>query len=221
LIKRYLSYPLTLKLPAYGSVSENMSINPINSFENGDSCRTYWIGFKNHWGTHVDCPAHFDRFGKCVQDYPCEFWEFDNPQVIEITANPGQIIIIDNLKHQIDKKTDLLLLRSGWGLKRGSDTYSRHNPGLEPKIGKWLRRAFPNVRAVGIDWVSISSFQNRQTGREAHRSFLCSDGQTSPIVLIEDLDLTEPLLGLVKVLVVPIRIEKIDSSPCTVIGFFR
>ena len=218
---RFLSYPLEKTIPTYGSISETVEISALKSIEQGDSCRTFYIGFENHWGTHVDCPAHFDEQGKTVAKYPCDFWNFANPYVIKTNLKPGQIIKLDNLKTSIPESCDLLLVQSGWGRYRGTERYSHYNPGIHPEVGHWLRHRFPKIRAVGIDWISISSYQHRNLGREAHRAFLKDDNKTRPILLIEDMDLSHNLGSLQKVMVAPLRMARIDSAPCTVVGFFK
>ena len=218
---QYLSYPLSLSIPTYGSISEKLEVKKIKSIDQGDSCRTYWVGFQNHWGTHVDCPAHFFLKGKCITDFSCNFWLFKRPQVIEIDAERGQIIGTKDLPGEISPQTDLLLFKSGWGQFRGQEIYSCQNPGLHPELALWLRQRYPSIRAIGIDWVSVSSFKHRELGRQTHRAFLSDSGKSQPVMMIEDMDLSKNLGNLSEVLVAPLLVETIDSAPCTVYGFFR
>ena len=220
-MKRYLSYKLSPLIPGYGSIGQKLELCKINSIAKGDSCNTFKIGMENHWGTHVDCPAHFFTHGAKVADYSCDFWFFKKPQVIKIIALPGQIIRKEDIQGSIIPETDLILFQSGWGEFRGENTYSFNNPGLNPGLGQWLRTNYPNVRAIGIDWVSISSFQHRELGRNAHRAFLDVKGEGNSILLIEDMNLSTDLSCLTEVWVAPLQIEEIDSAPCTVVGFFK
>ena len=89
------------------------------------------------------------------------------------------------------------------------------------ELALWLRQDFPAVRAIGMDWISVSSYESRELGRQAHRAFLNPDGEGSPVLIIEDMNLSKNLKNLAEVLVVPILIETIDSAPCTVIGFLK
>lgn len=217
---RYLSYKLSPFIPAYGSTRQRLEVREVKSIASGDSCQTFWIGMENHWGTHVDCPAHFFIQGSKVTDYPCGFWLFKKPQVVKIDAEPGQIITKRDLSDDIDEETDLLLFQSGWSRFRGKDIYSFRNPGLEPELGLWLRQMYPSLRAVGIDWVSISSFLHRDMGHEAHRAFLNPNAEGHPILIIEDMNLSADLHDLKEVMVAPLLVERIDSATCTVMGFF-
>ncbi len=98
--------------------------------------------------------------------------------------------------------------------------YSCDNPGIHPEVGGYLRELFPRIRAIGIDWISISPYQNRELGREAHRAFFDQEGRNNPVLLIEDMDLSNDLKGLTEVWASPLRVERVDSAPCTVIGGF-
>ena len=116
--------------------------------------------------------------------------------------------------------TDILLFQSGWGNRRVEKIYSVENPGIHPDVGLYLRENLPSIRMIGIDWISISPYQDRELGREAHRVFLDQKGRNNPVLLIEDIDLSGNFKKLKEVWVSPLRVERVDSAPCTVIGDF-
>lgn len=215
----YLSYPITKSMPVYGG-SAKPELSSLKAIKKGDSCNTWRMCFENHWGTHVDGPNHFFANGRKIIDYPADFWRFDNPQVLNARLEPGELLKWETIGDHIDADTDLLLLKSGWGQKRGSDLYWKENPGIHADVGIGLRHMNCAVRAVGIDWISVSSFAHREEGRKAHRAFLDPDGKEEPVLLIEDMDLSVDLTKLSRVFVAPLIVEGIDSAPCTVIGFF-
>jgi arylformamidase len=213
----YLSYFLTEALPIYGDIAD-LNLKSVKKLHDGDSCNTWQFCLGNHWGTHVDCPAHFFLQGYKISDYPPECWIFKRPQVIKINAKASEIITRDHFCSNVDSKSDLILFQSGWWKYRRKDAYCSRNPGLDPSIGLWLRNNYPQVRAIGLDWISISSFENKELGREAHRAFLNPVGKGHPVLIIEDMNLSIDLKNLKKVWVAPLLVEKIDSAPCTVIG---
>jgi kynurenine formamidase len=176
---------------------------------------------ENHWGTHVDCPAHFFSGGKAVSDYDAEFWFFEHPQVVNLDLQPGQLVSITNLTEHINFETDLLLLKTGWGAFRERSVYSLNGPGISPELGLYLRREYPGLRALGFDFISISSYANRAVGREAHRAFLDPAGENAPLPLIEDMNLSSDLSNLLAVWVAPLIVKEIDSAPCTVFAIFK
>jgi len=214
----FLSYKILKVNPAYGKSKAAIGIRPLKSLRAGDSCNTYLLNIKNHLGTHIDCPRHFFANGAAAADYKPEFWVFRHPQVIPVKARPGELIGEKDLKARINRKADILLFRSGWSKNRGKDIYATANPGLEPSLGASIRDAFPSVRAIGIDWISISSYKHRDIGRKTHRIFLNPKGKGHPVLIIEDMYIPAKT-DFKTIIVSPLRIKGIDSAPCTIIGF--
>jgi arylformamidase len=214
----FLSHPFAKVFPVYGNYA-SVKITPVKSIEQGDSSNVYSIALQNHWGTHVDCPAHFFQNGKSIRDYNADFWFFSKPQIISVKAEPGQIVSKESLEADISYDTDLLILKSGWGKLRGDPIYFQQNPGVDPHLGLLLRKNYPSIRAFGMDWISLSSYKHREIGSEAHRGFLDPSAGSDPIVIIEDMNLPDNVKELEAVYVAPIQIEGIDSAPCTIIGF--
>jgi len=217
---KFLSYNLSKSAPGYGPVKQKIDLKAVRSLLKGDSCQIYKLSFQNHWGTHIDCPAHFFESGKNVTDYEADFWFFRHPQVISVKAEPGGMISKLDFPIAIDREADLLILKSGWSKFRQRKIYSLKNPGIAPEVGVWLRREYPKLRAIGFDWISLSSYAHRELGRDAHKAFLNPKAQGSPITIIENMYLPKDLKNLKEVWVAPLRVEGIDSAPCTVIGVF-
>lgn len=216
---RFLSYRLTEDTPSYGG-NGRLEITKEKSFEQGASCETFKMSLPNHYGTHVDCPAHFFRKGMRVAEVKANFWFFRSPQVIPTRLASGEVMGIEAVKNRIKKGTDLLLLKSGWSKKRGQEEYARANPGIGASVGYFLRSRYPSVRAIGFDWISLSSYLDQEEGRKAHRAFLNPGGVGRPLMIIEDMDLSEVTPQLQEVFVFPLRVDGIDSAPCTVVGKF-
>jgi len=70
-----------------------------------------------------------------------------------------------------------------------------------------------SIKAVGIDFISISNLNNRALGKEAHIAFLGNN-----VLLIEDMKLSCVHSNLKTVIVLPLQVEGADGAPCTVIG---
>lgn len=217
---RFLSHVIGKKMSVYGGIG-NMSVEPLRSIDSGDTSNVFRFTMENHWGTHTDSPNHFFRQGKRISAYPADFWIFRKPTVVHVDLKPAEIMKDIACLEAVRDDADLLLFRSGWSKYRGQDIYGTQNPGIHPDIGRIVRRKFPNIRAVGMDWVSISSFRNRELGRETHRAFLDPDGEGEPVLIIEDMDLSCDTKDLVEVWVFPLRVEDLDSAPCTVVGVFN
>ncbi|VVB88577.1 Kynurenine formamidase [uncultured archaeon] len=218
----YLSHYLEDEIPTYGNNRVSLNITPIKSISKGDSANVYQFTMENHWGTHIDAPAHFFFNAPSICDFQAEHWIFKKSQVIEIPPEEGKFIDVDILqRHKINTDTDLLLIKTGFQRWRGKEKYSIDNPGIKSDAALWLRKNYPSLRAIGFDFVSLSSYTDRDEGRKSHCAFLDPDGNGNPILIIEDMNLQASLEKLKDVWVFPLLIKGIDSAPCTVIGVFE
>ncbi len=223
--KKYklLSYPLNVNTPVYGD-SFPFQIKPEKQISQNDSCNTAIVSFLNHTGTHIDTPKHFNNKGKAVGEYGIEEFIFDFPYVLECLVESNELIMPDIFQENRDylKKCDLLLIRTGFSQYREKKKYKFSNPVIFPDAARLIRSDYENIRAIGIDTISISSCHHRKLGAETHKIFFCNEGyKGSPILLIEDMNLSENLESLKKVFAIPLVVEGVDSMPCTVIGEFK
>ncbi|MCP4178529.1 MAG: cyclase [bacterium] len=217
---KFLSYALSNHLPVYGKM-DTLNIQSQKSIQKGDSCNTYCFSLNNHWGTHIDAPNHFIDKGKKIAEFDAENFIFKAAKVIELKLDAEEILRSSEWLALIDKDTDILLIKSNWWKHRSNNIYMCNNPGIHAEVGFELRKNFPKLRAVGFDWISLSSYKHRELGAEAHRAFLDPDGIGDPLFVIEDMDLSIDLSSLCEVIVSPLRIKGIDSGQCTVIGVFN
>jgi len=117
--------------------------------------------------------------------------------------------------------SDLLLIRTGFCDKRKERIYWENNPGLNAELGLKLRVNMPNLKAVGFDFISVSRWKDRAEGRRAHRDFLDPQAKGNPILLIEDMDLTNFRVSkkiISSVTVLPLRMLNADGAPVTIIA---
>ena len=214
----YLSYSMGEHIPAYGKFQLPLPVEIRNCPSKGSSCTSYWVGLENHWGTHIDAPKHFFPSGKKVSDYPADFWIFHSPQVISVEVKASELIYPEHLQGKILEGTDCLLLHTGFGRLRDQKEYCIANPGVHSSVGVYLRKNYPHIRVIGFDFISLSSFQNRDEGRKSHRAFLDPEGENHPILILEDVNLQDLHGQLSELYIFPLRIEAWDSASCTVIG---
>lgn len=214
----YLSYILDENTPSYGNRNK-FTASKKSDISKGDIANDTTIETTVHIGTHIDMPYHFFENGQTIEDFDCDYFNFENILFIELS--PRSLIIKDELIELLDKIQDentyeILIVKTGICHKRDTQEFWESNYGFAPEIAHYLREYFPNIRVIGFDSISVSSFQNRMVGREAHKAFL---NQSSPILLLEDMDLTqlEQNTKFKRVTIAPLRIAKCDGLPCTVI----
>jgi arylformamidase len=211
----YLSYFMDAFTPLYGG-GKGVSVVPDRSIGNGDTANTKQLALLNHSGTHIDYPNHFFAEGLTSESYEASQWIFNRPCLVQKNGLANEIIDLtyEELAH-VPKDTDFLILKTGFGEFRSEEKYWKYNPGLSPNLARTLRKHFPALRVIGMDLLSITSFQKRELGREAHRKFLGGD---RPILLIEDMDLSKLTSSPKAIMCLPLMIKGLDGSPVTIIA---
>jgi len=119
----YISYPLSSKTPLFGN-GKGIDITLDKQQNLDDSCNTMNWAFPNHAGTHIDAPLHFSINGKSISDYPAEFWFFNSVEIVDISEHvcDAQLIEPDIFPNFVNQSPDLVLLKTGYGKRRESDS---------------------------------------------------------------------------------------------------
>jgi len=211
----YLSYFLDDQTPLYGG-DKGISIQPERSIIAGDTANTKQISFSNHSGTHIDFPNHFFQDGLTSEQYNASFWVFTRPYLFMKEVSEDQIIqFTANEIASIPSETDFLVFKTGFGKHRGEETYWKNNPGFAPEVADILRKNFPYLRAIGMDFISLTAYQHRELGRTAHRAFL---GGGRPILLIEDMDVRQLNSQPKSIICAPLLLKGVDGAPVNIIA---
>ncbi len=212
----YLSYFINQRTPLYGG-EKAIEIEKRSEISKGASSNTKYLKFPNHTGTHIDFPNHFSDKGKTINDYPALFWIFNKVAVIPVPVEQDQIIVEDDVEiKNISKDTDFLILKTNFGKYRNEKIYWNNNPGLSPELALALRKGLPKLKVIGFDFISVSGYQNRMLGREAHKAFLLEND----ILLIEDmkLELLKENDKIIRLIALPLFVNKIDGVPISIIA---
>lgn len=218
----YLSHQLSASTPAYGN-GDPFRLERVRDICCGDRANNSFLYFSAHIGTHIDMPFHFHKNGQTIKDYPADFWLFTEIIIVEVV--PKQLVIEKELIGALEEfdlnklaNCDLLLIKTGMEDKRNIQEFWEYNTGLSPKLYDYLRYSCPKLRVIGFDSISLTSFQHRDIGKEAHENFL---NPKAPILPIEDMQLNNITseTKLTQVLVSPLRVLNCDGLPCTVFGW--
>ena len=212
-----LSHYLNSSTPGFGG-EKSFSVESVSRISAGKSSNSSSLNLFSHVGTHLDLPFHFDEHGKKLDDYPASHWHFKNVCLLELPTQDDQIINLEEHAARIPVNCDLLLIKTDFEKFRQDERYWKHNPGLSPESGKFLKMNRPLVRCIGFDFISLTAFQFRELGRAAHREFLNSENAEA-ICIIEDMKLSNWHSAIKEVIVVPLLVEQADGTPVTVVAF--
>ncbi len=212
----YLSHYYNNATPGYGGDKE-IEITSRRCISNGDKCNKLQIVMSNHAGTHIDLPFHFDQNGRRLNDYTAREWFFSKIAIVEIPLEPNELLTADKLQDNLNPDIEFLIIKTFFQKYRTSDNYWKANPGLHHKLANYFRDRFKNLKIIGFDFLSATSFQNKEEGRLAHLSFLHKD-HGNPILLIEDMNLEYLNLNsrISWIHVSPLLIEDADGVPVTI-----
>jgi kynurenine formamidase len=214
----WLSHEIDHSTPSYGNRDKfESSLN--NSFQSGATAETSnWKFSNNHIGTHVDAPRHFIENGLTISDFPAPFWVFGSISLLEIDVSIGELITPEMIDFSdVPKDVELILLKTDSEKFRFEKKYWESNPGIDPSLGSFLRNQFGSLRCIGFDFISVTSFSHRSTGKEAHLSLLQGE---NPLIPIEDMKLSSISSSdkILEVIVLPIRVHAENGAPVSIIA---
>lgn len=209
----YLSHFLSEQTPLYRG-EKNISIRISSSIKNGDSANTKLLSFPNHAGTHIDAPRHFSDEGRTIQDYDPSFWVFHHPYLLFRPAQENEMIDLKEEVELISAQTDFLIVRTNFQRCRHEEKYWAMNPSISSSSAPRLKSKCPGLRVIGFDFISISGYQQRTTGREAHKEFLLHHH----ILVIEDMKLDMLNASPRRIMAFPLLLDQGDGAPITIIA---
>ena len=170
----------------------------------------------------MDGPNHFNGDGKQLYELELSRFIFERPLLVDIPKAEGEMVLPEDLipfESQI-MKADLLLIRSGFSRMREEDSgvYSAQGPCVSADAARLITEKYGNLKAVGLDWISLSSPLHIEDGVLAHQIMLGKQGK-APVLIIEDIDLRGlDADKLESVFALPVFIEGIDSAPVTILA---
>ena len=210
----FLSHMLKNDTPCYNG-DKNVHISSASSIINGDSTNSMSIKITNHVGTHIDFPCHFHANGKTLNDYAPGFFIFDDVAVWDIPLSSGTCIEDEVINYEYcECNVDLLIIRTGYSSYYKQDKYWNDNPGLTLAAAKHIKAAYPKLKALGADIISVNAYKNKSEGRLAHMELLSQP----EIIIIEDMYLENINGKIKKVIAAPMLVKNADGVPCTVIA---
>jgi kynurenine formamidase len=97
--------------------------------------------------------------------------------------------------------------------------YALGGPLLDPGAARWLVDAFPHLRAIATDAISIGSPSLPDVSTEIHH-VLTGRGRTDGrfVLIYEDVDIVPEAAAAVRVFAWPLFVEGADGSPVTIVA---
>jgi arylformamidase len=218
LIKRsFLNHPVSSRTPSYGN-RDRIEIQATTRIADGSTANNSSLFFSsNHIGTHVDVPKHFYDDGSTLTDVAPDLWVFEHVHLIDIHCPMGRLLGSSDLPiASIPLHTDMLLIRTGFEAIRNQEKYWNAYPGLDPSWCREIRRV-SSIRAIGFDFISLTSPLFKEEGKEAHL-ILLQELQESFVMIIEDMRLNHLVSNPKKVTMLPLYIENGNGGPVTVLA---
>lgn len=214
-----LSHVISQDTPAYGD-RDKIFIKDNSSIQKGDTANSScWIFSNNHIGTHIDSPRHFASDGMKTQDFPIADFFFSTIKMVDLSCSEGILIGIkefEQVESQIPLDVELLIIRTGYEDYRKSPKYWNDSPGLAAELADYFRGKFPNLRCVGFDFISLTSWNYRPEGRISHRAFLCPENGAKPLLVVEDMALGHIKSPLKAVVIAPLLVEDGNGGAVTI-----
>ena len=216
----FFSYGIDLATPMYGGKKGFLS-EFLSSIEKGDTANTQKWEFPNHLGTHIDFPFHFHQNGQTADDFTADFWVIQgkSTQILDVDLKDNNLLIsYEDVKNKnLNFNAKFIILKTGFGRYRSQEKYWKNNPGLSMDFSEWIINNFKKIKIIGLDSISISSWQHREVGREVHKKLLSPE---KPILIIEDMNLSKVTSDSIikKIYIAPLMVNKSDGSPCTILA---
>lgn len=212
-----LSHIITQSTPSYGS-RDKIVLRINSSITAGDSANSSsWFFSNNHIGTHIDSPHHFSQTGQKTYEIPVGDFIFNNVYLVDIPCGNGKLIKIQDFSSfNIPENVELLLIRTGYELFRSDEKYWEDGPGLAAEMASYFRNEYPQLRCIGFDFISLTSWNFRDEGRKSHTAFLCPEDGGRSILIIEDMAIAKVDASINWTVVAPMFVEDGNGGAVTI-----
>lgn len=217
---QFLSHITSEDDPGYPG-NPRLKVVPFSQIHSGDVANTYNIELFNHFGTHMDSPKHFNDNGVPLISLPAEAFVFHHPYLLDQPLDENELLSEKHLRRHNLAQMDCLLIRSGFEQYRNVDPakYAGRGPGIGSDAARYLIEQCPVLRVIVIDWISITAYRYLDEGYLAHRILSGAMGHERFILGVEDASLGTLPTSPSVVIALPLRIQKTDGGPCTILAW--
>ncbi|WP_420026322.1 cyclase family protein [Haemophilus influenzae] len=175
----------------------------------------------NHCGTHMDAARYFVKDGLSINELPIEYFCHKDVVLLEVPKDEAEGITKEDLEPYADilAQVSFAFLRTRFEKYRTENPliYQNEGPYIATSAGKYLSDNYPNLKGVGIDFLTLGSPSSRvpdtENPKNYHQAILgYHSGRFTTV--IEDMHLSElPKGAKIKQFInAPLRIVGLDSA---------
>ncbi len=178
-------------------------VERIKDRDKGDDVTLTELQFIDHVGTHVDAPLHFLAGGRTIDKMPVDA-TMGRARVIEI-KNPVSIELKELEPHGIRRGERILFKTRNSSRCYKTDDFVPDYVYFSVDVAKYLVQR--GVRVVGLDYLSVGKYGDRQNLGDTHRILL-----EGGVYIIEGINLAKVKAGRYDMVCLPLLLEKGDAS---------
>jgi arylformamidase len=176
----------------------------IKDRDKGDPVSLMEIQIIDHVGTHVDAPLHFIAGGKTIDKMPVNA-TVGRARVIEIKDKKA-ITLKELLPHNIRRGERILFKTTNSTRCYKTDEFVEDYVYFSTEVAQHL--VDRGVRAVGLDYISIGTPNDRENIHDTHQ-ILLGNG----VYIIEGINLAKVKPGRYELVCLPLLLDKGDAAP--------
>lgn len=184
-----------------------ISFTKIKSIKKGDSCNLTKLAFGSHSGSHIDAPNHFFGKGKTVDKISLKY--LIGPAIVVEIGSEHKIGLEDLVRIDLKKRERILFKTKNSALFNGGK-FNKDFVYLTSQAAKYLVKK--NLKLVGIDYLSVGSYNNPNENIAAHKIML-----KAGVAILEGINLSGIKPGDYQMICLPLKISGGDGSPARTI----
>jgi len=182
-------------------------IERLKDRDKGDPVSLMELQIIDHVGTHVDAPLHFIPGGKTIDKMPVNA-TMGRARVLEI-KNPKAITLEELEPHNLRRGERILFKTRNSSLYKTGE-FTEDYVYFATEVAQYM--ADKGLKAVGLDYISIGTPQNRDSIRDTH-SILLENG----VYIIEGINLEKVKPGRYDLICLPLLLDRGDAGPARAI----
>lgn len=207
-----LSQPIYHGCPGWPTYDPTIVTNEAKHAIHGYNAER--VNMNTHTATHLDAPYHFFEEGTTVDNM--DLFQFQGRGIVADLRNLNTMAILPEHLKAVENKVkpgDILILYTGWGLKRGfNKQYLFEWPYVTKELAEWMVQK--GVKTMCIDGLSAGGWPEG-TGAPPHLVLL-----SKGVVIIEELYMDDNILSEDEwfISAFPIKMKGCGGAPCRVVA---